>query len=852
MSQDDDRATAAGIPRKNALTIAIGAALTGQTTANAQQTEESPAVGEIIVTAQKREENLQDLPFSIQAISEDDMVRQGLYKFEDYVRFLPSVSYVTLTPGSSSIVFRGLAASAGGSITDSSVALYLDEQPLTQFNIQVDPRLVDIQRIEALAGPQGTLYGDSSQSGTLRIITNKPDASAFDSFVDVTGRTGEDSSGSYDVSGMVNIPLIEDKLAIRLVGFSAVDGGFIDNVAGNSPTLGASTPARGFKTNASATGSDINDVEFSGGRIAARWTPDDTWSVTLAGIYQETNSDSNNDYDPAVGDMQTVKFFLEPRDDKWWQTALTVEKTFGNLKFLSATSYFDRKIDYTIDRTDYAAYFNYGFCPSSPTYCWSGISNGTYTLLPGGGGLEPVATADDQDTTAYNTFEQWNKRFTQEFRLSGDASRYHWVAGLFYETKSQEWFYRAYTPEFSSTLANFCWSTADCGNPYYAANTPNPAGDPAWWFSHDDVEWDQWAVFGDITFNLTDQWILSVGARYFDQESERVYEVDKTFITSPVWPDFAPDTGKRKSDDSDWVPKISLTYKINEDSLVYALYSEGFRAGGVNRSRGDISRLVFPQEYKPDYLKNHELGTKNLFLDGRLQVNATAFLMKWDDFQIEVVDPSFRPGEPDCTDADPPDALCNNGFQVIVGNVGKAEVKGVEFSLKTVVGEGLDLGLDATWLDSEVSEDVLVTIPVPEGSELPLAPEWKLATYAQYNWPVGFVTNGSMYARAQYTYTDDSLNQLEPFAEVPPGDSGTDGNNPQRTMDAYGVTDFSVGLQANAWELQAFVNNAFDERAELYWNTDDHSTFWGHNQLSTNRPREYGMRFVYRWGISAQ
>ncbi len=838
-----DRTKLAGIPKKNALTVAIGAALTGQAAYAQDDTDE---IGAIIVTAQKRSENLQDVPISITALTDKDFVRQGLFKFEDYVRFLPSVTYVSSVPGTSSIVFRGLAASAGGSITDSSVAMYLDEQPLTQFNVNVDPRLVDIERVEALAGPQGTLYGDSSQSGTLRIITKKPDPTKFDSFADVTVSTGSDSSESYDVSAMLNMPVVEDKFAIRLVGFSAEDGGFIDRVAGTSPTLGAATPARGFKTNASVVGEDVNDVTYTGGRVAARWTPDETWSITLAGIYQNTEADGLSEYDPGVGDLQTIRFFEEPRDDKWWQTALTIEKSVGTVNFLSATSYFDRKIDYTVDRTEYAAYFNYGFCTYFPTYCWSGLSNGVSTLLPDGSGLGPVGP-DDQDTTGFNTFEQWNDRFTQEFRLSQELDRVRWVAGLFYETKTQEWFYRAYTPEFRSTLANFCWSSL-CQGLYngavydidYSANTPNPAGEAAWWFSHDDVEWEQWAVFGDFTFDLTDHWILSVGARYFDQESERVYEVDKRFITSASWPDRAPDTGKRKSKDEDWVPKVSLSYKLDDGKLFYALYSEGFRAGGVNRNRAPT---IFPEAYAPDTLENMEIGTKLLLADGRLQFNATVFEMKWEDFQIEVIDPGFSPCPPP-TEPQPP--ICDGPFQVIVGNVGNAKVSGVEWSIRALIGKGLDVGFDGTYLfEAETEQDLDVTIPVPAGSQLPISTEQKYAAYAQYSWPVQFVQGGEMYARAQYTYTDSSLNQLEPFPEVAPGEFS---NTPQRTMDAYGITDVSVGFAAERWEAQAFVDNATDERAELYWNTDDHQTFWGRNNLVTNRPREYGLRFIYRWG----
>jgi outer membrane receptor protein involved in Fe transport len=418
---------------------------------------------------------------------------------------------------------------------------------------------------------------------------------------------------------------------------------------------------------------------------------------------------------------------------------------------------------------------------------------------------------------------------------------------VFYEKKSQEWFYRAYTPEFNNTLARFCWSNV-C---YYdfSGNTPVPGPGLPWWLSHDDVDWKQWAVFGDFTFDLTDQWTLSLGARYFDQESERVYVVDKEFLADPAfdsggraYPDRSPDEGKRKSDDADWVPKVSLTFKPRDGMLFYGLYSEGFRAGGVNRNR---AATIFPEQYEPDTLKNYELGTKLLVADGRLQLNVTLFDMKWEDFQVEVLDPSFSDCPPDPI---PPGLLCDGPFQVIVGNVGNAEVQGVEWSIRTRIGNGLDLGLDGTYLFKAETEDALdVTIPVPAGSTLPISAELKYAAYAQYNFPVQFIQGGEMYARVQYSFTDSSLNQLEPFPEAPPGNNDNS-NTPQRTMDSYGIADVSAGLSTERWELQAFVDNVADERAELYWNTDDHQTYWGRNNLATNRPREYGLRFIYRWG----
>jgi outer membrane receptor protein involved in Fe transport len=405
---------------------------------------------------------------------------------------------------------------------------------------------------------------------------------------------------------------------------------------------------------------------------------------------------------------------------------------------------------------------------------------------------------------------------------------------LFLEKKEQEWFYRAYTPEFLSTLAYYYWTNL------YAAN---PAGEPAWWFSHDDVEWKQWAVFGDFTYDLTEKWILSVGARYFDSESERVYEVDKRFISAPgTWPDRAPDAGKRKSDDNDILPKISLTYKFDEEKLVYGLFSQGFRAGGVNRNR----RPSPNEEYDSDTLSNYEIGTKTRWLDGRLQVNATAFYMEWKDFQTELVDPAFGTNTCDNDGDGQFDEACP--FQIVVFNAGDAEQKGVELSISGIIGDNLDLGLDATFLNAELSNGLVLDPgrpPVPEGSDLPSVPDLKYSVYAQYNWPVNFVSGGSMYARLQYSYVDDMINQLEPFPEEAPG---VYPNTPQRTMDSYGIADFSLGLSAGQWQLQAFVDNLTDEDAELYWSTDNHHSFWGRNQLFTNRPREYGLRFLYRWG----
>ncbi len=796
----------ATIPVKSTIAVAVSMALSGQT-GNAQaQDKESVGIEEITVTARKRAESLQDVSASVQAITGDDLKRQGLANLEDVVRFLPSVNFVGGTAGANKIIFRGVSDNPGAFIAASSAALYIDEQPLTQFSINPEPRMVDIERVESLAGPQGTLYGDSSQSGTLRIITNKPDPTGFSAFGDVMIRTGSESSESYEISGMLNMPLVEDKFAIRIVGFSATDGGFVDNVFGVSPQLG-------LKDNSAIVQDDINEVDHVGGRVSAKWFMNEEWSATAAVIYQDSQAEGRNDYDPGVGDLQTIKFFKDTRDDSWYQGALTIEGSFGDgFDFLSATSYFERDIDYIFDRTTYSAYFNYNFCPAYATYCWSGDSRA------------------NQDTVGFNSQIQENTRFTQEFRLSKTGENYRAVFGAFYEDKTEFWQYRAVTPEFLDTLSYYTWTV---GYGY------TPSGvDPSWWLSVDDTQWDQWAVFGNFSMDFNDQWSAEVGLRYFDQNQDRIYFVDKPFLTgTAAHPSFADVEGGN----SDVVPKVSVTYRIDDERMLYGLYSEGFRSGGANRNRVAEELTIFPLAFQPDKLKNFEIGAKTRWNEGRVQLNVTAFFMQWENYQIETIDPSFQPcGPGESRETDP----CNQNFQVVVANVGDAEQVGVEFDLRAIAGENLDLGLNGTYVQAETAEEFTVTTVVPEGTRLPNTPEWKVNGFAQYNWPVNFVSDGQMYARLQYTYQSDSISQLEFFPEAAPLTAST----PTRVQSSYAIGDLKIGLTGDKWELQAFVNNITDERAELYNDVFFHDTFFGRNRVNVNRPREYGLRLRVDWG----
>ena len=260
--------------RKRSLSLAISAALTSATAVEAQENR----LEEIIITSTKRELNLQDTPLSVTAITNADLTLLRLKNFSDYVGQIPNISLSERQPGANSVIMRGCAAQ-GLSFSDSATtSVYLDEQPITSAGYNPDPRLIDIQRVEALAGPQGTLFGDASQCGTLRIITNKPDTTASDGWVDFTGSSLTDGGNSTDVSAMVNIPLLDNRAALRIVGFRADEAGFVDNIASPSP-------GQTFN-NANLVDDDVNSSSFYGGRVGFRYGLDDQWTLDLSGIYQ--------------------------------------------------------------------------------------------------------------------------------------------------------------------------------------------------------------------------------------------------------------------------------------------------------------------------------------------------------------------------------------------------------------------------------------------------------------------------------------------------------------------------------------------------------------------------------------
>ena len=782
---------------------AVSAALAGYTTTQAQ-------LEEIVVTATKKAESLQDIAGAVQAITESDLKKAQVVSMEDYAKLIPSMSYVNYLPGTGKVYFRGIADDNGTFISEESTALYLDEQPVTQAGMAVDVRMVDIARIEALAGPQGSLYGSSAQSGAIRIITNKPDPSEFAASVDMTLRasaTSPRNEDSWDISGMVNVP-ISDNFAIRAVGFTAEDGGYVDVVEGTSARFGLN---KNTDFNSDVVREDVNTFKSTGGRIFGKWNTDDGY--IMAGLSAQNNSaDGYNYFDQSVGDLQRVSFYDEPRDDDWTQLSLTIEKDLGFAKLISATSYFDRDVFYVNDRTTYSMYFG-TFC-----YYYNGYaSTSRYCFQPVG-----VSYAYN-DVPGFNTLVQWNESKTQEFRLSNQSDDLDWVLGLFYQEREEGWDFETQTVDYRNS-AGYASQVASVAT-YLPDRLPIAPTD-VWWASYDRTTWETMAVFGEVNYRFDESWELTVGGRFFDREADKKYWVEnpKGALTADG---VLPKNKRDNESNSDFVPKVSIKYNINDDMMVYALYSEGYRPGGVNRGRS--SAPIYPDKYDADFLMNTEIGFKSTLADGNVRLNATYFTMDWENYQIELVDPSNLP----CGSAEAyPAPACGQPWQKVVANLGDATSEGLQLEVLAAINDTTELGWNSQWGDSKTNTE-LADGSAPAGSRLPQVPEFKSNLWIEKSLNISAFGATEGFVRASVSYTGDTVSAVQPDYAY--------------TQASFTIADVKVGIMGDDWELDFFVNNLTDERAEIAINDWYFDFFFGNARQYTNRPREMGIRYTKRW-----
>ncbi|MBV9571857.1 MAG: TonB-dependent receptor [Alphaproteobacteria bacterium] len=733
----------------------------------------------VVVTAQKREENLQRVPMNVQAITTQRLQELHLTDFTDFQMFMPSVTFAVSGqgsnggPGFANITMRGIASDQNGNHSGPvpTVGVYLDEQPITTINGTLDVPTYDIQRVEALSGPQGTLYGASAESGVIRIITNKPDPSGFAAGYEVEGNAVEHGGLGYRVNGFINHP-ITDKIAIRLVAWDEHDAGYIDNVHGTRTyTFDTSFPPLTLD-NASRVKNDYNTVDKFGGRAALGIELDENWTITPSIIAQWERSNgvfgynkgNSFGYNRPLGDLEVIHFQPEFAKDNWYQAALTVQGKIADLDVLYSGGHMDRRINSQADYTDYTFWYDQVFPSSVDFYDNAGNQ------------IDPSQTIIGKDHFTKDS---------HELRISNAKdNRFRFVLGAFYERQSH-FILQDYVIKNLNTL-----SFDQC--PYAHCSVD---GWPGTLWLTDQMRIDRdYAVFGEVSYDILPTLTITGGVRVFKADNSlqgffgfQGYEFPPPVqCFAPPSVDHGPCTNvDEEVKETGETHRLNLTWQITPDQMVYATYSTGFRPGGVNR-RTDLPGVG---AYNSDTLDNYEIGWKTSWNDNRLRFNGAFFLEDWNQFQFPFLGPNSV---------------------TIIANAGQARVKGVETEISWLPIDQLTLNGSAAYTNAELATpycggdcaDPKNKLQAPAGTQLPITPMWKLNGTARYQWRLW----------------DDWLAHVQ-ASVVHEGGRWADLRLAERALlgksKEFTTLDVTTGIEKDNWSLELALLNATDERAQL-------------------------------------
>ncbi len=822
-------------PTRSALSLAIATALLG--TASNQAFAE---IEEITVTATKREESLQDVPIAVTALTGQALEELGITNFADYVMQLPGVTAGGSGPGQNTIYIRGVASTtpnlttAGVAGLAPNVAFYLDEQPLAQPGRNLDVYAADLQRIEVLSGPQGTLFGGSSQAGNVRLITNKPETGEMYGNVKLGYGTIADGDLSANIEAMINLP-VSDTVALRGVFYSDTKGGWIDNVAG---TVDASESARfrpegtirangvpvsadrtGFQAGADLSGvtflsadnsalveKDFNETTYTGGRISVAWDINDSWDLLVSHQTQDIDADGVFFADPDLGDLEVQRYSPDSIDDSFDNTAWTLTGLIGELEVVYTGAFTDRETDQIVDYTDYlyvGQYLPYYICDYYVTYT-------TYspTGIPDGTCQPPNLYVDSQTNVEV---------MSHEIRFSTDSSKaFRATAGAFYQdlelTEINDFTYPGsvnvagwgvglgFAPNYPLTNTAVTGEVGSASPGYFSDPGPFPAGVI---FRNDIKRTDeQLGVFGEATYDFTDTFSLTVGLRYYDIEVDFEGSANSSFynMTGPGGADaqafgtnisaqFAPDNSVGAPDKAvadGTIFKVTADWRPTDDQMYYVTVSEGFRPGLLNRPGGNQNpsgTFTVPYALDTDDVTNVELGIKSDYLDGNFRLNAALFFIDIENLQTTIFDTS----------------ITNLFFS---DNAANAEVKGIEgdFIWLPESMDGLTVSGAFSFLDTEITEVLTPTNDVVKGDELAFAPQFQGNLRARYEWDIG--SKGWLaHVMPSISWSSEAYSDIITI-------------NRDR-IDSYFMGNVTAGVSTDTWSAELFVNNLSDERAEV-------------------------------------
>jgi iron complex outermembrane receptor protein len=697
------------------------------------------SLSEIVVTAQKREERLQDVPMSLTALSGDQLTRTQAYRFEDYVGTVPGLTLINYGALGSQLVIRGITS--GDTAVNSSVATYIDETPYTaegpfagSYFIAPNLDTFDMQRIEVLRGPQGTLYGANALGGLLKYVTNAPDPSGFDAQVETGGSSVHSGGTGFDVHGMVNLPLASNA-AVRLVGSDNYYPGFIDD------------PSRNL--------TDINGSRFTGGRASALYNPTDSVSIRFNAFYQDrTWSDkSNEDVNPGTltpihGNLIQENLISQPGDSitRLYNVTMSWDSPFA--KLLSTTSYLNNQTGTRFDDT--------------------GLFGGLFSRL--GGTMYGVAFPYD--------FQM--KAFTEEVRLSSlDDQVLQWQVGGFYTNQNavEGISLEPVAPATRTILGTSPLVSGQDVHPHYRET----------------------AGFVSLDYHVTSAFDVGLGGRYSDNE-QRLRQVGSGLLFHTLNID-------NTSSEGVFTYSGDLRWHVTAEAMLYARIAEGYSPGGPSNV---IPAATLPKFYESSTTVNYELGIKSEFLDHRLSVDVSAFLINWRRIQLQAVIDNL--------------ATFTNG--------GMARSEGAEWSLNYAPISGLRLGFNGSYTDAHLTQATPSSVNGQVGDRLPSVPLWQTSANVEYERPLFGRYSG--FAGIDYRFTGSRYAEFEAAS-------------PRQEMPSFGIFDLRAGVETTSWSVALFAKNVANKLAINYLTDETSAHGSGPQSAAVYQPRTIGLTAAVRF-----
>ncbi|MGF7149906.1 outer membrane receptor protein involved in Fe transport [Sphingomonas zeicaulis] len=845
---------------------------------------EEQGLGDIVVTATRTSESVQKVPISMQALGAEKLEQRQVKGLTDFAALLPSVSFEGIGPGRNTAFFRGIVP-AGGAY--ASVGYYLDDIPITGTEVP-DIHAYDMERIEALSGPQGTLYGAGSLSGTIRLITKKPKLDTVEYGYDLEANKYGNGDFGGQIESYLNLPLNET-VALRAMGYYRRDGGYIDNTPNNgrlndgSPavyTLGDNNPATFFNLdNSDIAKNDYNPIKEYGGRLSLLWQPVEDWVIMPQITAQKQVAKGYFGYDPRVGDLEVHDYDQTRNDDRWFQAALSIHGHIGDWDVVSATGYFKRRTKTLNDYTYYTVTYD-GFGAGYESYLQF------FDNCTGSGAAQRCQLIDP---TQYYHADTHRNKFTQELRVTTPSDwPFDVTLGGFYQRQKNELntYYAirgldnivGYTATGGGDVAGgligvpamFAIDYDDDGNPYFTSDVINPNGNPlgtmllgtqaakadGYYIVEQNQLYHDTAIFAEGHYNITPTLKITGGIRYFWTDykvvgfagvaasaqgvgCETPLPADERLTcvnTNPLAEDGA---GRYKEDGE--THKIALDWQFEPTKMVYFNYSTGFRPGGFNRPLRirSLGRIVTVQPFKSETLDNFELGVKTTW-NNIFRFNAAIYYEKWNNIQYGVI-------------------VSGAQGAGMTGNAGKAEVKGFEYDADLKLGKVTistsgaynDAKLNGNFCNFAVDTTTLSisqlpscaldqfvpgtdpptpTVAAADGTRLPRQPKFKGTTSIRYDTLIG---EFEAYLQGAALYQTGATQDLN-----------VESNELLGNTSGFVSFDFSGGVKKDNWSLTLFLQNAFDRRGQLTRNTFCSIDFCaGSSRTFPIRPRFFGIRF---------